>query len=168
MRTLSARAGLVMLAVLSSLIAAGCGSIQITDSPPPPSTDLSYVPNTGEQHDLSIAAVDFDPSLDIDRIMANEPINLLVGIENKGNRREAGDSVHISLFNGDRSQLVLTDTQPVPILAAGDLTVVHFTRTDPLARFNDYVLQVDLDPVSHETNLINNHRTLTIDVRALH
>src|SRR5215212_8973810 len=101
------RLGLVLITLLGYVVAAGCGSIQVTEAPlsPPPPSSVSPAPNTDERHDLGIMAVDFDPALNIEHIIANQPMSLLIGVENLGNRRENGVIVRASLYNGDRTRV---------------------------------------------------------------
>jgi hypothetical protein len=160
------RLGLVLITLLGYVIAAGCGTIQVTEAPPPtpPPSSVSPAPNTDERHDLGIMAVDFDPALDIERIIANQPISLLIGVENLGNRRENGITVRASLYNGDRTRVLMSDTQRISGVAAGNVKVVRFTHDEAPPRYSEYVLVVDIDPVGRESNTTNNHRTLNISI----
>lgn len=170
MRPMNIRLGLVLLTLLGYVIAAGCGAIQVTEAPPPlpSSSNLSPAPNTGERHDLGIIAVDFDPALDVERIVANEPIKLLVGVENLGNRPETGVMVRATLYNGDRTRILMTQSQRISSVTAGNVKIVEFLRGDAPQRYNSYVLVVDIDPVARENNTTNNHRTLNIAVSGAH
>jgi hypothetical protein len=170
LRPLVSRLGLLLIALGAFLAAAGCGSVQVTDQTPTNASpsNVSPAPNTGEQHDLGIIGVDFDPALDVDRILANQPVSLVVGIENLGNRRESGVTVRAVLYNDDRTQVLMTDTKRITSLAAGDLTTVRFSRNEAPPRFNRYVLVVDVDAVNRENNTGNNHRILNIEIRGSH
>jgi hypothetical protein len=166
---MSIRLGLVLVTLLGYVIAAGCGSIQVTETPPllPPSS-VSPAPITGERHDLGILAVDFDPALDMERIVANEPIKLLVGVENLGNRPESGVVVRATLYNGDRTRVLMVDSQRISNVTAGNVKIVEFTRGEAPPRYNSYVLEVKIDPVTRESNITNNHRTLNIAISGAH
>jgi hypothetical protein len=169
-RSLMMRAGLVLAALIGYVVASGCGQIQVTEATPPspPVSNVSNAPAVGERHDVGIMAVDFDPALSVERIAANQPINLLVGVENLGNRGESTIQVHATLYSGDRRQVLMTDNQQITDLTAGNLTVLHFTRNQAPPRYDSYVLTVDIDPVAREVNTVNNHRTLNIQITGLH
>lgn len=170
LRPLLSRLGLLLFALGAYIAASGCGTVQVTDQTPtnPSLSNVSPAPNTDERHDLGIIGVDFDPALDVERLLSNQPVSLVVGVENLGNRRESGFTVRAVLYNDDRTQVLMSDTKRIANLAAGDLTTVRFTRNDAPARFNRYVLVVDVDPVTRENNTGNNHRVLNIEVRATH
>ncbi len=170
LRPLLTRIG-VLLVVLGAYVAAsGCGSVQVTDQTPVNAapSNVSPAPNTGEQHDLGIIGVDFDPALDVDRILANQPVSLVVGIENLGNRRESSFNVRAVLYNDDRTQVLMTYTKRISSLTAGDLTTIRFTSTEAPPRYNRYILMVDVDTVAHENNTTNNHRVLNIEIQGAH
>jgi len=164
------RLGLLLVTLGAYIVASGCGSVQVTDQTPtnPAPSNVSPAPNTDERHDLGIIGVDFDPALNIDRLLANQPVNLVVGVENLGNRRESSFTVRAVLYNEDRTQVLMTDTKRISSLAAGDLTTVRFSRNDAPPRYNRYILMVDVDAVSRENNTSNNHRVLNIEIRGSH
>lgn len=170
LRSLLSRLGLVLVALGAYIIASGCGSVQVTDQTPtnPSPSNVSPAPNTEERHDVGIIGVDFDPALNVERILANQPVSLVVGVENLGNRRESGFIVRAVLYNDDKTQVLMSESKRIPNLAAGDLTTVRFTRNDAPPRYNRYILMVDVDPVNRESNTSNNHRVLNIEVRGSH
>ncbi len=170
LRPLWTRLGLLLVVLGAYGVASGCGAVQVTDQTPVNAvpSNVSPAPNTGEQHDLGIIGVDFDPALDVDRILANQPVSLVVGIENLGNRRESSFTVRAVLYNDDRSQALMTYTKRISSLAAGDLTSVRFTGTEAPPHYNRYILMVDVDTVARESNTSNNHRVLNIEIHGSH
>ena len=112
--------------------------------------------------------MDLDPAHDDERIIANEPIKLLVGVENLGNRPENGVVVRATLYNGDRTRVLMTDSQRLTSVTAGNVKIVEFMRGEAPPRYNSYVLEVKIDPVSRESNTTNNHRTLNIAISGAH
>src|SRR3954465_12115789 len=77
-------AGILLLA--SSSLMAGCGDIMVTGRSAVPPTSSSHssprgagvseAPVTQEVHDLAVAAVDFDPALNMDSIISGRPYSL--------------------------------------------------------------------------------------------
>src|SRR5687768_6684462 len=81
---------IITLLAFGALVS-GCGVLVTDRTPPPPSypagqrpSNVSDAPNTQETHDLAIAAVDFDPALDLQQIASGRPYSLLVAVENRG------------------------------------------------------------------------------------
>src|SRR6476661_5913797 len=81
-----------LFAIASVGALAGCGNISVTDRTPPNPPQPQRPPVTHETHDLAVAAVDFDPSLNA-AYVAGRQYYLLVAVENKGNRRETSFNV---------------------------------------------------------------------------
>src|SRR5437764_545928 len=99
-----------ILLLASAGLLSGCGITTMADRTPPISARpvahrLSTSPDvpaiTQEEHDLAVAAVDFDPALDSVGIVAGKPYALLVAVENKGNRPEGAFTVSTQLLNED-------------------------------------------------------------------
>jgi hypothetical protein len=168
------RANIIAFVILlaSSALMSGCGSILVTDrTPPPPAipvsqrpTNFSDVPNTQETHDLAIAAVDFDPALDMQQIASGRPFSLLVAVENKGNRLEGPFTVSAQLLSQDRQQVLTTVQRTVSMLAPGDITLVRFPSDPNLPRQRAYILDTKVQAVPREGNTSNNQRVLEIQV----
>jgi hypothetical protein len=163
--TLAALLTLALFAVLLS----GCG-ITVSDRSPAPTatpqrpSSVADAPNTQETHDLSIAAIDFDPALDPELFIMGSPYTLLVAVENKGNRREGPFPVSAQLLTQDRQKVLLSQQRTVSRLSAGDVTVVRFPSSTTPPRERVYVLQVQIQAVPGETNTGNNKRTLEIQL----
>src|SRR5437016_2033561 len=95
-RSLRAGALSLLLASASMGTLSACGNISVTDRTPP-TPPQQRLPVTQETHDLAIAAVDFDPTLNSHQLSAGRQYYLLVAVENKGNRRETSFNVTAQL-----------------------------------------------------------------------
>jgi hypothetical protein len=167
-----------MLVAVTMLIAfggltSGCGVLVTDRTPPTPAypvgqrpSNVTDVPNTQETHDLSVAAVDFDPILDLQQIASGRPYSLLVAVENKGNRREGPITVTAQLLTQDRQQTLVSAKQTVQMLASGDITVVRFRNDTPPPRHRAYILSTQVQTVPREVNTSNNQRVLEIQINA--
>ena len=164
------------IAALVAMLAAvfplsGCG-VNVTDRTPASPTPLTRnssglvdAPSTAENHDVAIAAVDFDPALDPQKLVSGKPHSLLVAIENKGNRTEEQVIVTAQLLTADRQQVLMSSQKQVNLISPGNLTVVKFPgATNNLPRQRTYLLNVEIQPCPREANLANNKRTLEIQV----
>jgi hypothetical protein len=124
--------------------------------------DVSNPPHTQELHDLAIAAVDLDPEFDAQKAFTGRPYNLLVAVENKGNRIEGPFTVSLQLLTQDRGQLVMAAHRTLQMLSAGDVTVVRFPGQTPTPARGVYLLSTQVETLLHDANITNNRRTLEI------
>ena len=167
------RLGLSTLAFAAYLTTTGCGSISVNDNTPPPPAPPSYnqvsdsLP-TGPRHDLAVLGVEFDPALDVDRILNHEPVNLVVGVSNQGNRRETAVVVKADLWNAAGTQRLLHSEQKIDSIAAGNVVPVRMTNTTTPPFLQRYRLTVEIVAVPGETNTQNNVRTLDLMVISAH
>lgn len=151
------------------MLLSGCG-ITVSDRSPAPTatpqrpSNVADAPNTQETHDLSIAAIDFDPALDPQLFIMGRPYSLLVAVENKGNRKEGPFTVSAQLLTQDRQKVLLSQQRTITRLSAGDVTVARFPSSTTPPRERVYVLQVQIQSVPGETNTGNNKRTLEIQL----
>lgn len=164
----TALAALLTLALFAVLLS-GCGITVSDRSPAPtptpqPPSNVAEAPNTQETHDLSIAAIDFDPALDPQHFVMGKPYSLLVAVENKGNRKEGPFTVSVQLLTQDRQKVLLSQQRTVSRLSAGDVTVVRFPSSTTPPRERVYILQVQIQVVPGESNTGNNKRTLEIQL----
>jgi hypothetical protein len=166
------RFGLSLIALIAFLTLSGCGSISVNETPtspaPPPNSPISETPPTGPRHDLAIMGVDFSPELDVDRLANREPVTLIVGVMNKGNRPESGVVVKATLSNADGSERLLFTQRRVESITAGNVVAVRLTNNNTPPFLNRYRLTVEIVPVAEETNLQNNNRSLDIIVNSSH
>lgn len=173
------RAGIAafILALTSMGLLSGCGSVSVTDQTAAASNavagsvsqrpaQVTGVPNTQETHDLAVAAVDFDPALDVQQILAGKPYTLLVAVENRGNRAEGPFTVTAQLLTRDQQTVLVSARRTLSMLAAGDITVVRFPNDSPPPLQSSYILNARVQPVNRETNTGNNQRVLQIDVNS--
>jgi hypothetical protein len=170
-RPRAGRVALVATALLTYLLTSGCGAISVADNTPaaPAPAAYSQLADTaapGPRHDLGLIGVDFDPQLDVDRILNHEPVNLVVGLTNQGNRRETNVLVKADLWTADGSQRLLHTEQVVEAIAAGNVLPVRLTNTNTPPFTSRYHLTVEIVPVAGETNVQNNKRQLDILVNA--
>jgi hypothetical protein len=161
------RLGLSAVALAAYLTTAGCGSISVNDNTPPPpappsANQVSDAIPSGPRHDLAVLGVDFDPALDVDRIVNREPVNLIVGVSNQGNRRETAVVVKADLWNAGGTQRLLHTEHKIDAIAAGNVVPVHLTNTDTPPFLQRYRLTVEIVAVPGESNTQNNARTLDI------
>src|SRR5690349_6169118 len=113
-----ARFGLILAALVGYLTASGCGSISVNDdtqAAPPAANQIA--PPTGPRHDLAILGVDFDPALDVQRLMRHEPVTLIVGVSNQGNQHESNVTIKADLWNTNATQHLLHVTQTIDSIA---------------------------------------------------
>ena len=159
-----ARWGFAILALAGYLTASGCGSISVNDNTPPapPPAVNQIAPPSSPRHDLAILAVDFDPALDVQRLLRHEPVSLVVGLSNQGNQRETNLTLKAALWNTDHTQQLLYVTKNVDSIAAGNVVPVRMTTNNTPPFLSRYRLTVDLAPVPGETNTTNNTRSLDI------
>ena len=163
------RGGLLAAALGVYLSTAGCGTISVNDdtpAPPPNYNQVSAPLNTDPRHDLAILGVDFDPALDVQRLMNHEPVSLVVGVSNQGNQAESRVQVKADLWSADGSRRLLHIEQLVDSIAAGDVQPVRLTNAGTPPYFSRYHLTVEIVPVPGETNTQNNTRTLDIVVHS--
>src|SRR5919201_5816025 len=165
-----ARVVVYILLLTSAGFVAGCaGALGAKPAPPTPGprvervpSSVSRPPNTQELHDLAIAAVDFDPEFDSHRIFSGRPYNLLVAVENKGNRPEGPLTVSLQLLTEDQRRLVMAAERTLQALAPGAVTVVRFPGQTPTPAQRLYVLNTQVEAIPREANLSNNKRTLEL------
>jgi hypothetical protein len=169
------RLGLSAVALAAYLTTTGCGSISVNDNTPPPPASNEAPPSynqvsdslpTGPRHDLAVLGVDFDPALDVDRIVNHDPINLIVGVSNQGNRRETAVLVKADLWNAGGTQRLLHTEQQIDSIAAGNVVPVHLLNTATPPFLQRYRLTVEIVTVPDETNTQNNVRSLDILVNS--
>ena len=168
-----ARALALLLLLLVTALTSACGAIAVRDSTPiyPPASNSSRISNSPEPgpiHDLAIMGVDFDPQLDVQRIVNREQVTMIVGVMNLGNCRENRVKVKASLWDADQRLVLARAEQVVESVAAGDVVPARLVTNDTPPVHSRYKLIVEIVPVSSEANLQNNRRTLDILVSTVH
>ena len=149
-----------MFFVLVALFTSGCIRIQVIDrtpsiAQPTPFTQVQPL----DEHNLAVLAVDFDPPLEYEEIIASKSsgkgITLLVAIENTGSVAETDVVVEVELYKGKEDQPFLHKTSSVDGIVPGEIELVRFKDTE--IPFSDrYRLKVHVVPVSGEGNVVDN------------
>jgi hypothetical protein len=161
-------AALVLLSV-AAIWTSGCtSSIQIIDRTPSTvqPTPSPHVQDLDE-HNLAVLAVDFDPPLEYDEILAardrGEGITLLVAVENTGSVSERNAVVEAELFRGDGGELILQQQVSADAIAPGEIKLVRFKDTEIPFSYR-YQLRVRVLPVEGETRLADNVKSYDLVV----
>jgi hypothetical protein len=145
----------------------GCAKIKIVDqtlAAVPTPLESAAVSNTDE-HDLAVLAIDFDPPLEYEQIMAGrEGITLLVAVENTGGSNESGVTVQAELSTDDGQTVILEDENLIPAIAAGEITIVRFKTLADIPHRTAYQLKVRVVPVIGETRAANNQKSYELYV----
>jgi len=161
---LSSRVRLAFFVLLLSVtVLSGCVNVQVVDrSVSAPNSVLGAKQNFAEEHDLSVLAVDFDPPLNYEEIMAcksrGEGITLLVAIENTGVSSEQNVLVQASLSELSSGTIYVEKRGTIETIAPGEIKIVHLRDTDIPFSF-EYSLAVSVVPVEGETRLEDNFKT---------
>lgn len=153
-------AALVVLAFVA-ISTGGCIQVQIIDRTPS-TTDLTPLEEQQDEHNLAVLAVDFDPPLEYDEIVARkergEGITLLVAVENTGAMAEQSVSVEVELSKDHGNTLFLHKQEIIDTIAPGEIKLVHFEDTEIPFSY-EYQLRVRVEPVGAETRLMDNEKT---------
>jgi len=146
--------------LLAAMFVSGCINIQIIDRTPSTIEPTPAVPEQDiEEHNLAVLAVDFDPPLDYDEIIARrdrgEGITLLVAVENNGATAERGVSVEVTLSKDGGNTLFLHKEESIDVIAPGEIKLVHFKDTEIPFSY-EYQLRVQVVAVDGETRVTDN------------
>jgi hypothetical protein len=157
--------------LLALILTVACGEIAVRDNTPPAPAQNSAAgavapPGNTAKHDLSIMGVDFDPGLDIERIINRERVSMIVGVMNLGSSRENRVRVKASLWDAEGRLVLARAEDVVDSVAAGDVVAARLVTNDTPPVYSRYQLQVEIVPVTSELNVENNKRTLDILVRS--
>jgi hypothetical protein len=153
-------AALVVLAS-AAICTGGCINVQIIDRTPS-TIDLTPSQEQEDEHNLAVLAVDFDPPLEYDEIVARkergEGITLLVAVENTGAIAEQSVSVEVELSKDGGNTLFLHKQEIIDTIAPGEIKLVHFEDTEIPFSY-EYQLRVRVEPVRAEMRLMDNEKT---------
>jgi hypothetical protein len=156
---------LVLAVALVSL--PGCVKINIVDRTPAtvlPPVELDAAANADE-HNLAVLAIDFDPPLEYEQIMAGrEGITLLVAVENTGGSSENGVTVQAELSTDDGQMVILEDETLIPAIAPGEIKIVRFKTVGDIPYRSAYQLKVEVVPVKGEARTANNQKNYDLYV----
>ena len=151
------RSAVLAVALLAVIWASGCRSIQVIDrtpstTEPTPSTQVQ----NAERHNLAVLAVDFDPPLEYDEIIAlrdrGEGITLLVAIENTGTTTEREVRVEVELSKAGADAPFLHKEGQIDVIAPGEIKLVRFKDAEIPFSYS-YQLTVRALPVLGEIRL---------------
>jgi hypothetical protein len=156
------RAAFFVLLVAVVLLS-GCVNVEVIDRSP---SALNSIPvsgqGTAEEHDLAVLAVDFDPPLNYQEILARksrgEGITLLVAVENTGVSTERNVLVRARLSERSGETVYVEKQGTIETIAPGEIRIVHLRDTDIPFSF-EYTLSVSVSPVVGETRIDDNFKT---------
>ena len=149
--------------LLAVVTLGGCVNVEVVDRS---ATALDSVPilepEVPQEHDLAVLAVDFDPPLDYQEIIARksrgEGITLLVAVENIGVRTERDVLVQARLSERSSETTYVEKQGTIETIAPGEIKIVHLRDTDIPFSF-EYTLSVFVLPVAGEMRIDNNSKT---------
>lgn len=154
--------------VLILVFLSACAEVQVVDTTPSVdalTTSTPALPPGGGEHNLAVMAVEFDPPLSYEQLIARRrSVALLVAIENKGTRTERDVSVRVQLSTEEDADLLLTQGASVASIAPGEIQVVRFSRLGEIPYHQSYRLEVAVDAVEWESNLSDNLKAFDIQI----
>jgi hypothetical protein len=149
--------------LLTVVLASGCGSVEVVDRSSSALNDgMVQGHQTVEEHDLAVLAVDFDPPLNYEDIMASksrgEGITLLVAVENTGIRTEQNVQVRARLSERASADVYVDKQGTIETIAPGEIKIVHLNNADIPFSF-EYTLEISVSPVEGEKRTGDNFKT---------
>jgi hypothetical protein len=155
--------------LLAVVVSSGCVDVEVVDrsasaldGAAAAGQDIADSVHPAEEHDLAVLAVDFDPPLNYQEIMAcksrGEGITLLVAVENTGVSTEQNVLVQARLSERSSETLYVEKQGTIETIAPGEIKIVHLRDTDVPFSF-EYTLSVSIVPVAGETRLDDNSKT---------
>ena len=156
-----------VITMLASLSLAGCAGVKIIDRAPAPLDALS--PSKAKtplaEHDVAVLAIEFDPSLEYEHIVAKgEQATLLVAVENIGLQTEADVRVKARLFAYEDDSPILEKTCHIDTIAPGQIKIARFRDISRIPYRSAYRLKVWVLPVPGEIGLANNQRSYDLHI----
>jgi len=158
---------IAMIVMLASLSLAGCAGVEIVDRAPVSLDTLSLTENTTpvDEHDVAVLAIDFDPSLEYEQILAKgEQATLLVAVENIGLQTEADVTVKARLSTYEDNTLILEKTCYIDTIAPGQIKIARFKGISRIPYQSAYRLKVWILPVPGEIGMANNQRSYDLHI----
>ena len=148
---------------LAVVVTGGCVDVEVIDrSASAPSSVIVSRQNSIEEHNLAILAVDFDPPLNYQEIMAcksrGEGITLLVAVENAGVHAERDVLVRARLSQRSSEMVYVEKQGMIETIAPGEIKIVHLRDTDVPFSF-EYTLSVSVVPVAGEKRFDDNFKS---------
>jgi len=157
------RIAILVFITLAAIGMGGCINIQVIDRTPSTIDLTPFAPDQDvEEHNLAVLAVDFDPPLVYEEIMARkergEGITLLVAVENTGATTEQDVSVEVELAKDKGKTLFLHKQGRIETIAPGEIKLVHFEDTEIPFSY-EYRLLVRVETAKGETRVMDNVKT---------
>ena len=148
--------------MLATAVLSGCVQVQVVDRSKSALNDMAGVgQGSSAEHNLAVLAVDFDPPLRYQEIMASksrgEGITLLVAVENTGVSTEKNVLVRARLSERSSGTVFAEKQGTIGTIAPGEVKIVHLRDTDVPFSF-EYTLIVSIVPVIGETQLDDNSK----------
>jgi hypothetical protein len=156
--------------VLASAALVGCAQVQIVDATPAagtpiPLATLASVATQKQEHDLAILAVDFNPPLNYQQLIVGpQSLELLVAVENVGQKAEQNVTVRAELSSPDNPDMFLTQGASMARIAPGEVQIVRLGQLGAIPFHHHYHLEVVVDPVPGEIDSSNNRKAFDIQI----
>lgn len=149
--------------LLAVVVTGGCVDVKVIDRSASASNSVIVSRQSNvEEHNLAILAVDFDPPLNYQEIMAcksrGEGITLLVAVENAGVHAERDVLVRARLSDRSSETVYVEKQGTIEIIAPGEIKIVHLRDTDVPFSF-EYTLSVSIVPVPGEKRIDDNFKS---------
>jgi hypothetical protein len=158
---------LTSVLALISIFLAGCAEVEVIDTTPAAAPFELYTSPILEQskHDLAVMAVEFDPPLNYQQLIARrQSVALLVVVENMGTITERQVAVEAKLTTPRNSMMSIVQEASVESIAPGEIRIVSFDRLDDIPYYEIYHLEIAVKPVQGESNLSNNRKAFEIQI----
>jgi hypothetical protein len=157
----------VIMMMLAFLSLAGCAGVEIVDRAPVSLDTLSLNENRTlvDEHDLAVLAIDFDPSLEYEQILAKgEQVTLLVAVENIGLKTEADVTAKAQLSAQEDDTPILEKTCHIGAIAPGQIKIARFKGISRIPYRSAYRLTVWVLPVPGEIGMANNQKSYDLHI----
>ena len=155
-----------LMALLLSLALSLAACVRITVEPEAAArgTPVETPASQQEGPDLAVIAIDFDPPLRPDGLVAAGQTTLLGVVENRG--RVAAEQVQVEarLLGGESSELLLAIATTVDRIVPGETRLVRFSGVPSLPLRSAYLLRINIPTVPDELSISNNQRTFSLRV----
>ncbi len=113
-----------------------------------------------DEHDVAVLAIDFDPSLEYEQIIAKgEQATLLVAVENIGLQTEEDVKVKAQLSAYEDDTPILEKTCHIDSIAPGQIKIARFRGISRIPYRPAYRLKVQVLPVPGEIGTANNQKS---------
>ncbi len=152
-----------LFVVMVAVVLSGCIQVQVVERTLASTEETPFAQEQrSEEHNLAVLAVDFDPPLEYEEIMARrdrgEGITLLVAIENTGAVAEDDVVVEVELSKDKGKTLFLHKQALIDSVVPGEIKLVHFKDTE-IPFSHEYQLRVCVEPVDGETRVMDNEKS---------